>query len=80
MGTNGEIEQGTVERGPLSMASDEVVVVPTGGGERFHRPDGPGFETACKTGFGRPVRELTVSEARERGFSPCKKSSCFGDR
>ena len=56
-----------------------VVVSATASGDRFHRPNGLGYETACKTGFLLPVREMTVAEARRRGFTPCRKPQCFGD-
>lgn len=56
-----------------------VVIVPTGGGERFHRPGWLVFETACKTEFGHPARELPLAEAEQAGYPPCEKPACFGD-
>lgn len=53
------------------------VIVPTGGGTRFHRPDGPGYETACKTEFQQPVVTMTVAEALQDGYTPCRKQRCY---
>jgi len=69
----------TDDSGPAELDPSMQVVVPTGHGERFHRPDGPGFETACKTGFSHPVREIPLASAREEGYTPCRALACFGD-
>ena len=69
-----------MEEGLTLIDPQMMVVVPTGGGTRFHRPDGIGFIVACKTEFGQPVEEVPVSKARENGFTPCKKPACFGER
>lgn len=60
-----------------ALDPDETVVVSSGIGERFHRPDGLGYDTACKTEFKYATRYLTVSEALEEGFTPCAKVGCF---
>lgn len=64
----------------LNLEADTTVIVPSGDeGERFHRPGGLGFETACKTGFGNPVTEVPASEALADGYTPCRLPACFGD-
>lgn len=58
---------------------DMEVVVPTGGGTKYHRPNGlGGFETECKTEFTQEVRTVALSEAIEEGFAPC--GVCFQTR
>lgn len=63
-----------------NSSTAETVVVPTGGGQCYHRLGWLCFDAACKTGFGGPVRELLLSEAEDEGFVPCKKTACFGER
>jgi hypothetical protein len=77
--SNDGAEAPAVEPGTSGTERTEAVVVPTGGGERYHRPGVLVYESACKTGFGNPVRETTVEEARQEGFTPCRKPACFGD-
>lgn len=77
--SNDDVEPPVVDPGSPVTERTETVVVPTGGGERYHRPGILGFEAACKTGFGAPIRETTVPEARREGFTPCRKPDCFGD-
>lgn len=75
----GDKWMGPDETWPDGLDPETRVVVPTGHGERYHRPGGLGFETACKTGFSYPVRETTLARAREEGYSACKVPACFGD-
>ena len=63
----------------LTIDPGMTVVVPTGDGARFHRPGWFVFETACKTEFNHPIREVAVAEAVKEGFTPCLRSACFGD-
>lgn len=79
MGEKNDESSATDGRDPARLDPDATVVVSTASGDRFHRPDGLGYETACKTGFKHPIRKLTASEAERRGFTPCRKSQCFGD-
>ena len=62
----------------VDLSPDSTVVVSTLGGSRFHRPNDLGFKTACKIDFDYPVRELTLNEAIDEGFTPCEKVECFG--
>ena len=57
---------------------DAIVIIASGHGKRFHRPNSLGFETICKTGFRYPVQKVPLSKAIEEGFTPCAKSACFG--
>jgi len=71
-------------RGPSAVEGADFdpsmpVIVSNGEGGRFHRLDGPGFVTACKTAFVNPTEQVTVTEARSRGFEPCEKPGCFGN-
>ncbi len=61
----------------IELDPDETVVVSSGIGERFHRPDGLGYDTACKTEFKYSGRYITLSQALEEGFTPCAKYGCF---
>jgi len=61
----------------LSLSANMVVLVSPHSGTRFHRVDGLGYETACKTTIDAPVRELSVSEAVQQGYRPCEKPGCF---
>ena len=61
----------------VQLDFDETVVVSSGIGERFHRPNGLGYDTACKTEFKYEGRYISVSEALEEGFTPCAKYGCF---
>lgn len=63
----------------VELDPDETVVVSSGIGERFHRPNGLGYDTACKTEFKYSGRHIPLSEAREEGFTPCNKYGCFPD-
>lgn len=80
MSSNGESVELPTNDEPDRVDPSRTVVVATGGGTRFHRPDGLGFDVACKTTFGRPTRAVTVAEARDEGFTPCEKAGCFGGR
>ena len=61
----------------VELDPDETVVVSSGIGERFHRPNGLGYDTACKTEFKYSGRYIALSEALEEGFTPCHKYGCF---
>lgn len=61
----------------VELDPDETVVVSSGIGERFHRPDGLGYDTACKTEFKYSGRYISLSQALEEGFTPCAKYGCF---
>ena len=61
----------------VELDPNETVVVSSGIGERFHRPNGLGYDTACKTDFKYSGRYITLSEALEEGFTPCAKYGCF---
>ena len=65
---------GLVEWG---VTEDSSVLV-SSNGSRFHRPNGLGFPTACKTKFGRTPRELTLKGVIEAGYSPWTRSESFG--
>lgn len=77
--SNDDADASVVDSSASGTGRTETVVVPTGGGERYHRPGVLVYEAACKTGFGGPVRETTVGEARREGFTPCRKPACFGE-
>lgn len=62
------------------VEADTTVIVSTGDGERFHRlPEWHVFTTACRTEFALPIREVSVSQAVEEGYTPCDITDCFGE-
>lgn len=61
----------------IDLDPDDIVVVSSGMGERFHRPDSITYDTACKTDFKRPPETMSVSEAIQKGYTPCGKFGCF---
>lgn len=63
----------------VDLAPDATVLVSSGSGERFHRPDSIAYDTACKTRFEHPVETLSVTEAVRTGYTPCGRVGCFPD-
>ena len=61
----------------IDLDPAEPVLVSSGIGERFHRPDSIAYDTACKTRFKHPVERLSVTEAIREGYTPCGRVGCF---
>lgn len=77
--SNGKTTVQSSSSASADLGPTATVVVATGGGTRYHRPNGLGFETRCKTSFTRPVQSVVLAEAVEEGFTPCRKPGCFGE-
>lgn len=63
----------------IELNADDTVVVSSGMGEQFHRPNSITYDTNCKTNFKHPAETMTVSEAIQKGYTPCGKPGCFPD-
>ena len=74
--TNGEKEPETIVNS-VDLDPENTVVVSKGIGVRFHRPNGIGYDTACKTSFKHSARKMALVESIAEGFTPCVKHGCF---
>lgn len=65
----------------LTGDAETTVIVSTGvDGTRFHRlPEWTVFTTACRTEFAQGVREVSVEQAVDEGYTPCDIPHCFGE-
>lgn len=63
----------------IGLNADDIVVISSGIGQRFHRPNSITYDTNCKTSFKHPAEKMTVSEAIQKGYTPCGKTGCFSD-